>query len=331
MKFRYYLCLSLKFVQDVQRRGGTMNYKNRFSGPVLILGETGTGKTTMAKEIHRDRAGSYKPFYHLNISSLNKNLFESELFGHKKGAFSGATGDKKGFLEAAGEGTVFLDEIGELGLEEQAKLLTVIEEKEYYPVGSYVKKHFSGRFIFATNKDLEALVKEGNFREDLYFRIRYCQYQLKPLRAERNKINIIINQWEQLQRDEKRVRMGQAVLNELFKYNWPGNYRELKNTLNYVYDISDEEVNLVDLPDWIMKGNLSSERVDTKHHVYQVALENFERNYFDIAMNRNQGKINRTAEDIGISKVTLISKLRKYGIDREQYKCINTMAKVNGF
>ena len=293
--------------------------------PILILGNSGTGKTHLAKKIHEQSNLHQQDLIHVNISSLCENLFESELFGHVKGSFSGALTDKIGFFEKVGSGIIFLDEIGELNLSLQVKLLTVIETGEYYPVGSVSKKKFNGRIIFATNKNLVEEVEQGRFREDLYFRIRFYQVELKNLNDKNDKIEIIMNAIADVKtKCKSQLCISEDVLNILFNYHWPGNYRELYNTLTYMFNIAEMRINLSDIPSWISTNN-ETEQILKEHKDYSKALIEFEKKFIILSLLKYNGRVVETANNIGISKVTLISKLKKYDIDRRQYKNTNIM------
>ncbi len=293
--------------------------------PILITGETGTGKTFMAKDIHRKSKRTI--FKQLNVAGLNDALVESELFGHEKGAFSGAICCKKGFFESVENGTLFLDEIGELSLTTQAKLLTVLDEGLFYRVGSTSAKKFSGRFIYATHKNLELEVANGRFREDLFYRLRYFEFKQQPLRLKTNILGVILTASQ-----EKGLKHGYQLIfsSEVFSifenYKWPGNLRELAQTLDYLYCLNKKMITIDDLPYWLRNENCKT----NSSNDYYEALESFEYNYLKKCMIRNSGAINKTAIEIGLSKVTLISKLKKYDIDRRLYKNKPKEEKVYG-
>lgn len=299
--------------------------------PVLILGETGTGKSFLAREIHKKSKQNQNKYIHLNIASLNKNLFESELFGHIKGAFTGALTSKKGFCEDVGFGSLFIDEIGELSLEQQSKLLTLIDEKKYFQVGSCIERKFNGRLIFATNRDLKKMVSDGSFREDLYFRLRFFEVELDSLRDKHNLFQIIIDEINttKIRYNNMRVLFPVTVLNKLFEYSWPGNRRELKNTVEYLFMLDKPRLDVDDVPSWIRSENRNM--INKSESSYHLALESFEKAFFKRILAKHEGKINVTAQVAGISKVTLISKLKKYGINRRLYKNLNKVELANGF
>lgn len=296
--------------------------------PVLIQGDTGTGKSYLAKKIHNQSNRSLKPFKQVNIASLTDSLFESEIFGHVKGSFSGAQWDKIGFCESVKDGTLFLDEIGELSLSQQASLLTLIDEGLFYKVGDTKEKRFNGRLIFATNKNLQKLVSLGEFREDLFYRLRLCVVNLPSLKDSLNIDQIIIEEFNQLKviHNIYNKRLNSEVIEVLSSYNWPGNYRELKNTLVYLLHAESEIITINDMPSWVCEK--SYESFDSI--IFKDALAHFEEKFLINCLKKFNGKINLTSEQTGINKVTLISKLKKYDINRKLY--INyANRQANGF
>ena len=286
--------------------------------PVLILGETGTGKSHYAKSLITK--AKHKKFIQLNIASLSGNIFESELFGHVKGAFTGAEGHRIGFCESVGTGTLFLDEIGELSLDLQAKILTLIDEKYYYPVGSCQKKEFLGRLVFATNCNLEDLVEAGKFRKDLYYRIRLITKKLMPLRERSDLFGLIMENLNNLKvKYQKNISLSAACMKALENYDWPGNYRELQNTLEVLFLSSRYHLTVDDLPGWISSSSkLGGD--ESSYKQYYDELYRFEVAYFKRLLGDNEGRVNQSSQVAGISKVTLISKLKKYGINRLEFK-----------
>jgi two-component system response regulator AtoC len=202
--------------------------------PVLIRGETGTGKELIARAIHFSSRRAEEPFVALNCTALAETLLESELFGHVRGAFTGAVGERRGRFEQAGRGTIFLDEIGDTSAAFQAKLLRVVQEREFHPVGGERARRTEARVIAATNRDVEQLVREGKFREDLYYRLRVVDFRVPSLRERREDIPVLVTHFvEKLAREMHLgdVTVSEPALTSLTLYDWPGNVRELENTL----------------------------------------------------------------------------------------------------
>ena len=297
-------------------------YKKYFnlSSPILICGETGTGKSRLAQELYRQSIINKEKFLTMHLASIKEELFESELFGHKKGAFTGAVENKNGYLQEVGTGTLFLDEIGELSIESQKKLLYILEEKKFVPVGDVNTRDFRGRLICATNKNLEQMVKEGKFREDLYYRLMIFQIRLDAIRDNRPELKAKIQTYFY---DYKKLylhsglRLSGELQNFLENYHWPGNTRELKNCLESLVGLNEcGELRMTDLPLWMIDKNLST--LTDGHQYsdkYSEAMEKFEEIYLRHMLEKYQGQVNKTARSIQISKVNLINKARKYQIN----------------
>ena len=212
----------------------TIGVLARNRATVLIRGETGTGKEVIARAIHQHSAFSGEPFIAVNCTALTDTLLESELFGHTKGSFTGAISARKGYFELAGEGTIFLDEIGDTSPDFQTKLLRVLQERSFYPVGGEESRTTHARVIAATHQPVEQLIKEGRFREDLYFRLKVVEIVVPPLRDRPGDIALIANALLGRVREETHrevYRISDAALENLLSYNWPGNIRELENAL----------------------------------------------------------------------------------------------------
>ena len=212
----------------------TIGVLARNRATVLIRGETGTGKEVIARAIHQHSAFSGEPFIAVNCTALTDTLLESELFGHTKGSFTGAISARKGYFELAGEGTIFLDEIGDTSPDFQTKLLRVLQERSFYPVGGEEPRTTHARVIAATHQPVEQLIKEGRFREDLYFRLKVVEIVVPPLRDRPGDIALIANALLGRVREETHrevYRISDAALENLLSYNWPGNIRELENAL----------------------------------------------------------------------------------------------------
>src|SRR6201998_2641350 len=217
--------------------------------PVLISGESGTGKELVARAIHYRGAFARRPFVAVDCGALVPTLMESDLFGYTKGAFTGAVKSKTGLFQAADGGTIFLDEIGELPLEMQAKLLRVLQEKEVRPVGSNAKVNVDVRVIAATNRDLEAAYRDGTFRKDLYFRLNVVTVHLPALRDRRSDIPMLVHHFLDRYAPGKNIQVTSAAMKSLLHYDWPGNVRELENCVARAVTLGDHKtIDVVDLP-----------------------------------------------------------------------------------
>jgi transcriptional regulator with PAS, ATPase and Fis domain len=222
------------------------------SGPVLLTGETGVGKTFMARQIHESSLRAKRPFVALNCGAISENLAESELFGHRKGAFTGAAEDYEGHIAAASDGTLLLDEIDLLTPAVQAKLLRVLDDRTYEPVGSVLERRFESRLIAATNRPLEQAVAEGTFRKDLLYRIRVVELKIPPLRERQKELRQLTMRFVQqlCERDQTAVPdLPEGTWNRLQQHDWPGNLRELRNALEHaMMFMRDGVLRPVDLP-----------------------------------------------------------------------------------
>jgi DNA-binding NtrC family response regulator len=297
------------------------------SHTVLITGRTGTGISHLAKQIHEASHRCEMRFVTINLATLSESLIESELFGHEKGAFSGADARRIGKLESANGGTVFLDEIGELPLRLQTKLLEALNSHTISPVGSNREIALNGRIIVATNRDLKKMVKSGEFREDLYFRINTFQIELPSLSSAPEKIPYLASDFAALAAERQGkdfFGMSPTFLDTLKQYPWPGNVRELKNCLEFAVAMSpDGTLTPECLPPYVHAGQAESglDPVLLAYPTdYRQAKSHFERSYLKEILGRFEGKINLTARETGLSKVTLIDKIRRYEIDVKRIK-----------
>ncbi len=281
---------------------------------VLILGESGTGKGLIAELIHYNSPRKDKPFISINCSAIPETLLESELFGYKKGAFTGAVSDKKGLITMADGGTLFLDEIGDMPMSLQAKLLKVIETGEIMPLGDTVKRLVDVRIIAATNADLEKKVKEGSFREDLYYRLSVIEVRIPPLRERREDIPVLVDYFiktisEENKKDIKGI--DDDAMAMLIGYDWPGNVRELKNVIERAVVLAKGEyITVAELPEKIKGGKIKGGTGSLKD-----ALNEYERSLIINAYEQNKRDKEATAKALGIDLVTLYRKLKKYGIE----------------
>ncbi len=281
---------------------------------IMILGESGTGKGLIAELIHYNSPRHDKPFISINCSAIPEGLLESELFGYKKGAFTGAICDKLGLLPLAHEGTFFLDEIGDMPLNLQAKILKVLETGEVYPLGDTKSHLIDIRVISATNSDLEARVKEGRFREDLYWRLNVIEIKLPPLRERKDDIELLtrdfINKLSE-KHNKKIIDIEHQALRLLIEYSWPGNVRELKNVIERAVILCNNNIiKTNDLPDKLQKNEYLKEYSSLK-----VYLDDYERKLLmNTYMMHNKNK-EKTAKVLGIDLATLYRKLKKYKIE----------------
>ncbi len=285
--------------------------------PVIIYGESGTGKELVAMAIHKLSSRRKGPFVHLNCAALNESILESELFGHIKGAFTGAYRHKMGRFEAAHKGSIFLDEIGDIPLSIQVKLLRVIETKQFERVGDHRSIYVDTRIIAATNKDLESLISKGEFREDLFFRINVIPIYVPPLRERPDDIPLLVNTFIRRLRSRtgKRITGLTPSAMELFiHYGWPGNVRELKSTLEYAFVIGEEGLIDIDhLPPHLQKASLNSKLLNT---LTRKEIE--EKNMLIEALRKAGGNKSLAARILGINRVTVWNRMRKYGINLEK-------------
>lgn len=284
---------------------------------VLIEGESGTGKEMLANFIHQNSLRKDKPFLKINCGAIVKSLLESELFGVVKGAYTGADKDRPGIFEAANGGTIFLDEIGELDLESQVRLLRVIEEKMVIRVGSTKPIPVDVRIIAATNKNLLEEIEKGNFREDLYYRLAVAKLTLPPLRERKEDILLLFNHFvtEFNEKYGKSVtKLSPDVLKFFQNYDWPGNIRQFKNVLeSMVIMAKDDTLTIEDIPEELLKGPSPSTKkklVDTI--IPGISLEEYEKAIIQKNLAFTNGNREKTAQLLGISQRTLYRKLNEY-------------------
>ena len=293
--------------------------------PVLILGESGTGKEMVARAIHNNGPNAAKPFVPVDCGSLVPTLIESELFGHVKGAFTGASRSRGGLLSAADGGTVFLDEIGELPLDLQAKLLRALQEKEVRPVGATHAVPITVRVLAATNRDLSAMVEQGTFRKDLYFRLSVVNLKLPPLRQRRKDIAILAAHFlERLHRETgaSHVFSEDAIL-LMTEYDWPGNVRELENAIERACSLSSGPVlHMADLPTQLQNFRMHRQEANPQSAVEAdngpddsiVSIADMEKQAILSTIRQLNGDKLMAAKLLGIGKTTLYRKLKEYGL-----------------
>lgn len=291
----------------------------RLNTTVLIRGESGTGKELVARHIHFNGPRKDKPFIVVNCAAIPENLVESELFGHEKGAFTGADAARQGKFETADTGTLFLDEIGDMQLESQAKLLRVLQDGQVERVGAKAPRQVDVRVIAATNRDLKRAVEDGEFREDLYYRLDVLNIRLPPLRERFEDLPLLVNHF----RTKLAEKLGIAppeirpeVLEAMRRYRWPGNVRELEHTLEQMFILTDSGVIGVEqLPEKLRSPEPSPG--DFKLPPGGLVLEDLERDLIRQALDRSGGSIKEAAELLGLTYKTLQYRLKKHEIERK--------------
>jgi DNA-binding NtrC family response regulator len=293
---------------------------------VMIRGESGTGKELIARAIHYNSLRKDGPFVPVDCTSLSENLLESELFGHVKGSFTGAVSNKKGLFESADGGTLFLDEIGNISLTTQAKLLRFIEEREFKAVGDTRTLTVDIRLITATNKDLEAMVADGAFREDLYYRINIFPIEIPPLRERREDIPLLATHFlKQFSEDmnHKTTEFSAGAMNLLMNHDWPGNVRELENVIQRAVILASGDIirqgHLVSIIDMLPHVELDAPRTsdelkEIKKVARQKSVEEVEKQFVIGALKRNHWNVTRAAEETGMQRSNFQALMKKYDI-----------------
>jgi two-component system, NtrC family, response regulator AtoC len=282
------------------------------SSNVLIVGETGTGKELVARAIHYNSERSDRPFVAVNCGALTESLLESELFGHLKGAFTGAIANQEGFFRKADKGTLFLDEISEVSHGLQVKLLRAIQEREVIPVGSREPLRFDVRLIAATNRLLEDEVKKGTFREDLFYRINVITIPLPPLRDRKEDVPLLVNHF--LQKYAQRlgkpsVKILREAMQALVNYDWPGNVRELENMIERAVALCEEDlIERTDLPDKLTQVKIAIRDLDE----YEMTLDALEEQHIKKVLQKVNGDKVKASQILGINLSTLYRKLARY-------------------
>ena len=298
---------------------------------VLIIGESGTGKDLTAKAIHNRSNRKNEKFFAVDISTLSSTLLESELFGHTKGAFTGAYASKEGLFEAANKGTIFLDEIGNLTIETQGRLLRLLQEKEFIPVGGTTVKKVDVRLIFATNKNLRQLVSEGKFREDLYFRLNVFPIKLPPLRERRDDIPELIMHFFKKYTEE----IGKPIpyilpeaMEMLVNYHWPGNIRELEHIIERLLIIVEgDEIKPVTISSALFRTESTSGSIvpktldelnELKKQIRESSVQEIEKLFIVEALIRSNWNISKAAREVNMQRSNFQALMRKYNIKKEE-------------
>jgi len=303
----------------------------RSTAPALVIGESGTGKEGVVRRLHELAPWSSGPLVPINCGAIPTNLLESELFGHVRGAFTGADRTRSGRLEAASGGTLFLDEIGDMPLELQVKLLRVIQEKVYVPVGSSTTKKADFRVVAATNIDLPAAVDAGRFREDLFFRLDVVRIEMPPLRERRADIDVLAQHFLELHAGpncSSVTGFTAEALEELRAYHWPGNVRELENVIQGILVLKEDGLIDVDDVRWKLSQRMAATGAGDREGgpaislpprglILKDTLDRLERDLIREALCRANGNKSRAADLLGLNRTTLVEKLRRRPITED--------------
>jgi transcriptional regulator with PAS, ATPase and Fis domain len=285
---------------------------------VLIEGETGTGKELLARAIHQNSLRKGQPFLAINCGAIPKDLLESELFGYRKGAFTGALENKKGKIETADGGTLFLDEIGELPLALQVKLLRLIQQGEMEKLGALEQTKVDVRIVAATNRDLQSMMQKGDFREDLYYRLAVIPITLPPLRERGKDVEDLVKHFLEVNKRKlgrPELILPSALLPYFVKYKWPGNIRELENVLERIVVLSrGPEITLSDLPEFLRREHTAVGALQLDLPPEGINLEALEKELIEQALKRFEGNQTKAAQYLSLSRKTLIYRMEKHGL-----------------
>ena len=305
---------SLLEVLDTAARAAQSN------STVLIRGEAGTGKELLARAIHFNSFRSDNPLVTINCGAIPRELLESELFGHRKGAFTGAVADKKGRAESADGGTLFLDEIGEMSPDLQVKLLRLIQDGEIEKIGSEVKSKVDVRIIAATHRDLQAMIEDGTFREDLYYRLAVIPLLMPPLRERSEDIPDLVQHFFRKSKERNKrpeLAMSPALLPYFVQYRWPGNVRELENVLERIVVLArGSEVTIEDLPQFLQQQKSPIDALEIDLSSQGISLEAIEKELIVRALQKCDWNQTRAARYLDLSRKTLIYRIEKHGIHK---------------
>ena len=297
---------------------GILNKIRKFESTILIQGEHGTGKELVARAIHDQSPRSNRTFIAQNCSAFNDNLLESELFGHKRGSFSGAARDKKGLFELAHGGTFFLDEIGDTSPALQAKLLRVLQESTFFPVGGTVLKRVNVRIIAATNKDLKELSEMGAFRQDLFYRLNVINIKTPPLRERPEDIALLVSHFVKRLAPGTGKRLSKKVLEHFYNYSWPGNVRELENEIEKLLVLSDESDKVITDEHLSKKikqpGGEGGAPVSFDGQSLKEAIRTLEKQMIAQCLKKENGNKTKAAKILGLSRTSIILKAREYNL-----------------
>jgi len=321
--------LKQKFAQDYELTGNSELIKDlkeliSIVAPtnawILIMGENGTGKELVARSIHKQSKRSQNPFVEVNCAAIPEELIESELFGHEKGAFTGATEKKRGKFELANEGTIFLDEVADMSLKAQAKILRILQEKKCERVGGSKVIGTDVRVLVATNKDLEHEMEEGRFRQDLYYRLNVIPLRIPSLRDRKEDIPLLVNHF--LKEISLKEGMGKKTIADdalaiLMEHDWPGNVRELKNIVDRLVIMTPSDVITGDDTPFLMKESQELKLDDSYlfPSSFKTAKMEFEKRFIARKLQENNGNVSKTAELIGLERSNLHKKIKGYGLE----------------
>jgi two-component system, NtrC family, nitrogen regulation response regulator NtrX len=305
-------------IQDLKEVIGIVAPTNAW---ILVMGENGTGKELVARSIHRQSRRGQKPFIEVNCAAIPEDLIESELFGHEKGAFTGATAKKRGKFDLANEGTIFLDEVADMSLKAQAKVLRILQEKKFERVGGNRLIPTDVRVLAATNKDLEKEMEDGRFRQDLYYRLNVIPLRIPPLRDRREDIPLLVDRFLKdfaHKEGDAEKKVTDEVMTVLMRYHWPGNVRELKNIIERLVIMTQAGViSKCDIAPLFEEGKTQASPPEPEivSDSFRAAKQDFERQYIVRKLREFDGNISRTAEAIGLERSNLHKKIRSYDLE----------------
>jgi two-component system, NtrC family, response regulator HydG len=298
--------------KPIQELKGRIGRVARATGCVLIRGESGAGKELVARAVHRTSGRSDRPMLSVNCAAIPRDLMESQLFGHRKGAFTGADADHAGLFKQAHTGTLFLDEVGEMTLDGQAKLLRILEGHPFLPVGATKEVVVDVRVIAATNRDLREFVREGRFREDLYYRLSVFELYIPPLRDRGSDIELLVNHFlDHFKRQHGRpgLALSEGAKEKLLGYSWPGNVRQLRNVIDSAIVMCEGNV--------ILPDDLGLRDASASTELESLRIDFWERKLIQEALKRTSGSIPDAAKLLGLGRATLYRKVEEYGIERK--------------